>query len=1313
MTGPRRTSDAGKAKIADALTRGRPASQRSNPATRVGVRALLALQRDVGNDAVRALLAGKLRFPEERARGDMDAALVELRKDEPAVDTVETGLKAAQSVGIPVELEGPKPPPSALSVTKSGFGPGSVPAKKPPPPAKPVPAKNRLGKAAARPPGPRGGGRNRGGAPGMPSFNGAAPTAVTPGPLSGDQLTQPPVPPAHTRPEEDPAFTHVTGAVVGFARSKKAHPPAATKATEAQDAALAPSDDLDSQAKTAKADTMDAQPVGTFDKKAFIAAVNDAVEAKSPKTLKEADNYKESGKAAEVKDDVKGMVTSGKQGESKDIETATAAPPDQSKAVPKPVTPLSTEDPGHAVDVPAGGAAPKPAPPDQLNLEAGKHQTDQEMADGGVTEEQLQDSNEPDFQQAVTDKHAAAAHADTAPGEYRQHEQGVLDQSKSAASASTAEAVAGMQGSKAAALAGLVADKGKTKSKDEAKRAEVSTRIQAIFAAAESDVKQILDGIDPKVDKEFTEGEADARAAFENYVAVKMAAYKEDRYSGWLGGLRWAKDKLLGMPDKVNEFFDAGRELYLKKMDGVISRIADIVGNDLNAAKRRIASGKAEIATYVKSLPRDLKKVGAEATQEIGERFQQLEADVEDKQKSVVDTLATKYTEARKGLDDRIEELQAENKGLVDKAISAIKAVVGTIRDLARMLFDVLARVADVVGQIIKHPIRFLENLVAGVKGGIQKFKDTIVEHLRKGLMAWLFGELADSGIEIPEHFDLKSIVKFIASIFGLTWTNIRNRIVRRIGEPAMSAVEKGVEIFQLLASQGVAGLWQMLVDKLGDIKEMILEQVKDFVVTRIISAGISYLISLLNPAAAFIKACKMIYEIVMFFVNNGKRIIDLVNAIIDSVADMVRGNVGAVVDKIDDVLGRMVPIIIGFLASLLNLSGIGEKIREIVNMLRKPVTKAIDFLVDTGLKLAGPIIRGVAGISRKVKAKIAAGKAWVKGKVEAGKARVRNLAAFLPGPLRFFAAGESHRLWIERTGAGRLMVASTPEVVEQIVRAYAQEIEAFPPVSLSERRRAELRTNVGNVVWKLGEVDRLKKSAEGGDATSTRKLERAEESVARNLAPIFSEVHRVRMAMATVPPYTTPAGGKSRGSVRCAASFLVECAPGQQPNPGAAGHLPAVTAGPARSTRGRYRRDVHEMVLPEHATGQPGGFVAAAAPATTQAERRAQFVTRATGDEVPSAHAEARLLEYVKQACEADPVWKSRVRSIEINITHSPCPSCTGQLLALHQLLANERLRFAIVQYGEWYEGTYPTTAQSIGELRSAYHVDGPPRRP
>ena len=382
--------------------------------------------------------------------------------------------------------------------------------------------------------------------------------------------------------------------------------------------------------------------------------------------------------------------------------------------------------------IPATGAVPKPAPAEQLNLAAGKHEVNSEMADGEVTESQLAESNEPEFEQGLADKKAAAAHADTAPGEFRQQEAQVIAQGKSDADAETAAGVTGMQSSKGAALAKLVADKGKAKTKDEAKRAEVTTKIEQIFNATEADVKKILDGIDPKVEKEFNEGEGRPLGVRELRLGEDVGV-QEGSLRRLARRFRWLRDKIKGMPGKVNEFYVAGRELYLKEMDRTISRVADIVGNDLTAAKTRIATGRTEIATYVESLPKDLKKVGSEASKEIGDRFEQLESDVDAKQESLVDTLATKYVEARKGLDERIEELQAENRGLIDKAIGAIKAIINTIRELAAMLKNVLSRVAGVVGQIIKAPVRFLGNLIDGMKGGIHRFKDDFLGHLRRG----------------------------------------------------------------------------------------------------------------------------------------------------------------------------------------------------------------------------------------------------------------------------------------------------------------------------------------------------------------------------------------------------------------------------------------------------------------------------------------------------------------------------------------------------------------------------------------------------
>ena len=1038
MVGVRRTADSSRAPATQALAEGRRrAAGTRRPAA--GRSAVLALQRRAGNQAVNALMAAKRKAPGEQAVSDMDSALREMRSDDPAIDKVETGLKAAKDAGVSVDLEGQKPPASALAVVKTGFGPGSVAAKKAKPPPKAVPKVSPVGKAGAAAAkkaatkgkqavkkGEGGKGPIPGGAAGGAVDSATAAPAQAP--VSGEKLLEPPVPPTPVRPEDDPAFASVTNAVGGAAAAKKAHPTAASKAAEAQEAALAPPDDLAGQAKASKVDTMDAQQQGAFDKKAFISAVKVAIEAKSPKTLEEADEFKESGKAGEVKDDVRGLVGQGKQEQAQDIEDATAAAPDTSTAVPKPVTPMGAEQPGTAPQVPAEGAAPKAAPAEQVNLQAGKHEADQEMADAGVTEKQLAESKEPSFEQAADDKRAAAEHADSAPAQYREQEQQVVEQGKAEASAETATGMAGMQSSQVAALAGLAGDKEATKSKDEQKRAAVTAKIQSIYAATETEVKQILDGIDPKVEAEFEKGEAAARAAFEAYVAVKMTVYKADRYGGWLGGFKWAKDKLLGMPSKVNEFYEAGRELYLQKMNGVIERVANIVGGDLSRAKKRIAAGKAEISAYVKSLPADLRKVGSQASAEIGERFSQLESDVSNKQQAMVDTLASKYTEARKGLDERVEAMQAENRGLVDKAIGAIKGVINTIRELTAMLRGALARASGVIGKIIEAPGKFLDNLIAGVKGGITKFKDNILDHLRKGLMSWLFGALAAGGIEMPESFNLKGIIQLLASIFGLTWANIRRRVTKRIGERAMGVVEKGVGIFQVMATEGIGGLWRMFLEKIGDVKEMIMEQAKDFVVTQIIKAGITWLIGLLNPAAAFIKACKLIYDIIMFFVNNARRIVQFVTTVIDSVVDIVRGNVSGVVTKIESVLSQMVPIIISFLASVLGLSGIGDKIRQIVKKLQRPVNKALDFIVKKGLKLAGPLIRGVKGIGRRVKGRIESGKAWAKGKARAGAERLgaaRDRMLGITWRQDFTANGERHSVYTKRRRPGEVFVAS------------------------------------------------------------------------------------------------------------------------------------------------------------------------------------------------------------------------------------------------------------------------------------------------
>ena len=480
---------------------------------------------------------------------------------------------------------------------------------------------------------------------------------------------------------------------------------------------------------------MDAQQAGTFDKKAFIAAVKAAIEAKSPKTLKEADNYKKSGKAGEVKGEVKGLVTQGKEGQTKDIETATAAPPDQSKAVPKPVTPMGPEQPGRTRRFPRRVPCPNRRPP---NSSTSRPASTRPTRRWRKPRSPMSSSRSP------------TSRSSSRPSPTRRRRQPTPTPPPVSSASRSSSHHAGQDGRRrgdqggrrrhAGREGGGAGQTGRRQGQDQvegrAKRAEVTAKVQAIFAATEADVKKILDGIDPKVEKAFEAGEAVARQDFENSVSAKMSAYKKDRYSGWLGGLRWAKDKF-GMPDKVNKFYEAGRELHLKEMDKTISpggrhrRHRPDRGEEANRQGQGPTSPRMSRACrpicrrWVRRRPRRSTTSSSSS-----------KSDVNSKQEAVVDTLATKYVEARKGLDERIEELQAQNKGLVDKAIGAIKAVINTIRKLASMLMNTLARVASVVGYIIKAPVRFLGNLIDGVKGGINKFKDNFVEHLRKGLMS-------------------------------------------------------------------------------------------------------------------------------------------------------------------------------------------------------------------------------------------------------------------------------------------------------------------------------------------------------------------------------------------------------------------------------------------------------------------------------------------------------------------------------------------------------------------------------------------------
>lgn len=725
------------------------------------------------------------------------------------------------------------------------------------------------------------------------------------------------------------------------------HPPAQSEAQAAAGAAKPPQDDKEAQGKTANAEKMNAAKPGEFDKAAFVKAVNDAIAAQAPKNLEEADKFGDSGKADAVKGQVQGQVDDGKKESAGQIESTTKAAPDTSAAKEKQVTPLKPDQPPATPGAPdPAKAIPDKAPPAATDFSAGPKQVDQQMADAQVTEEQLAKSNEPEFTGALKEKKEGEKHAETAPGQVRASEAETLSGAKAQAAQTGGAAMAGLAGDRKQAGAQVSQGKGGAKGKDESKRAQVTAKLQKVFDATKKDVEQILSDVDKKVDDKFTRDEKAARDAFTAEHKRKMDEYKDKRYSGFWGPGKWVKDKLAGLPEEANQIFVQARKGYVDRMQQVISGVADVIGTELNRAKQRIATGRNELQAEVKKLPADLQAIGKEAAGEFSSKFDELTESVDAKGKELVNTLATKYTEALKSVDEEIEKEKEKNKGIVAKVVEAVAGAIKTILQLKDLLLGILAKAASAVMAIVKDPVGFLGKLVSAVGAGLQAFISNIASHVKKGLVGWLTGAMSGAGLELPAKFDLRGIIMMIASLLGLTWGAIRGRIISRgVPEPAMETVEKSVPVAQKLKSEGVGGVWQDIKEKVGDLKSTLFSKISEYLIPTVLIAGITWIVSLLNPASAFIRACKMIIDFVTFIITNGAQIVQFINAVLDAIIAIASGGAGGVPALIENALSTSVPVLIGALAAILGIGGIANKVRNLIQSLSKPVHKAIDWI--------------------------------------------------------------------------------------------------------------------------------------------------------------------------------------------------------------------------------------------------------------------------------------------------------------------------------------------------------------------------------
>jgi hypothetical protein len=598
------------------------------------------------------------------------------------------------------------------------------------------------------------------------------------------------------------------------------------------------------------------------------------------------------------------------------VDPATQLVPEQVGAPPEPVS--------------AAPVVPAPLPPERLDYSLDKQPTEAVMAEGGVTQEQLAKGNEPTFSQSIEARSEAEQHEAQAAATYRNAEAGQREAAAGQAQGALAGGLARMQSARTDAIGTVAGKQTGTQAKDAAERQRITQTISTIKNETRAGVEKLLQEMESEAGRIFGEGLAAAETAYE-------ATFEEEKggVGTWL--TTWGDD----WDQHINSSLIKARSEYMRHVDVAIDKVADCVDGKLAAAKERVAAGQLAVKNFVESLDANVKGFGEEALASVAAEFTAMSASIDERKNALVDSLTSQYKESYERMSARETELRNANKSLWQRVYDATVGLVKQILAFKNLLLSVLAKAANVIGDIIADPIGFLTNLVDGVMLGLKNFMANIGAHLKKGLMDWLFGALGGAGLKLPENFDLQGIVSIVLQVLGLTYENFRARAVKIVGEPVVSALEKTAEIFRILLTEGIAGIWRFIKEK-------------------VIIAGITWLIGLLNPASAFFKACKAIYDIIMFFINRGSQILALVNALLDSIGAIAKGSIGVAAKFVENALAKAVPVAIGFLAGLLGLGDISESIKKVIDKAQAPVNKAIDWVINQAVKLAKTLLKAV-----------------------------------------------------------------------------------------------------------------------------------------------------------------------------------------------------------------------------------------------------------------------------------------------------------------------------------------------------------------
>jgi hypothetical protein len=328
---------------------------------------------------------------------------------------------------------------------------------------------------------------------------------------------------------------------------------------------------------------------------------------------------------------------------------------------------------------------------------------------------------------------------------------------------------------------------------------------------------------------------------------------------------------------------------------------------------------------------------------------------------------------------------------LIAFVVEIVKIVVEVILIIMQFPFDlinnIIGKAMQAFDKIKADPIGFLKNLFRAIKEGFVQFFGNILKHLLAGLTGWLMSELKDANVKAPKDFSLGTIIGWVLELLGISMEKIWEKLAKhpKIGPQRVAKIRgmisklEGIWTFiKDVQERGMAAIWDKIVEKLSNLWDTVLDAIKNWIMQQIVEKMVTKLLSMLDPTGimAVINSAIALYKAIQSFKKYVMQILQIVNSFVEGLVEIASGNTKKAADFLESTLARGVPVVIGFLANQVGLSGVGKKVGEMIEKVRDMVDKALTWLVnkavDTGFALMDKLLgKGTVENSPEKQAKI------------------------------------------------------------------------------------------------------------------------------------------------------------------------------------------------------------------------------------------------------------------------------------------------------------------------------------------------------